>query len=247
LNYKYTLRRWLNHAGFDVHLIDRGAGHIRTTHDELYAHLKRLGFQPAAVIDVGVASGTPDLYSAFPDAYFLLIEPLNVFESEMRSILKRHRGSYVLAAASSKAGHATFNVHDGNLTGSSLFKESRGKEADGYEISVPLVRIDDIVREKQLPGPYLIKADVQGAELDALEGGQQVLSGTDVVILEVSLFKFMKGAPQFYDVVVYMKKHGFAVYDIIPGWNRPLDNALGQVDIMFVREDGRFRKDHRYS
>lgn len=93
----------------------------------------------------------------------------------------------------------------------------------------------------------MIKVDVQGAELDVLEGAQQALSEAEVIVLEVSLFEFMKGAPQFFDVVSYMKKHGFVAYDIIHGWNRPLDNALGQVDIFFVKENGMFRKDHSYS
>jgi len=44
-----------------------------------------------------------------------------------------------------------------------------------------------------------------------------------------------------------MKACGFVAFDIILGWNRPLDNALGQVDIVFVKEDGCFRKDHSFA
>lgn len=122
-----------------------------------------------------------------------------------------------------------------------------GVEADGYEITVPMIRIDDILKDKQLNGPYLIKVDVQGAELDVLEGARQALLETEVVVLEVSLFEFMKGAPQFYDVVSCMKNRSFVTYDIILGWNRPLDNALGQIDIVFVKDKGIFRRDHSYS
>lgn len=89
--------------------------------------------------------------------------------------------------------------------------------------------------------------DVQGAELDVLDGALRALENTEVVTLEVSLFEFMKGAPQFTDVVLYMKKHGFVAFDIIHGWNRPLDNALGQIDVVFVKEKGIFRKDHSYA
>ncbi len=61
------------------------------------------------------------------------------------------------------------------------------------------------------------------------------------------MFQFMKGAPEFFDIVFYMKQHGFVAYDIILGWNRPLDNALGQIDIIFVKENGQFRQNHSYS
>jgi len=29
--------------------------------------------------------------------------------------------------------------------------------------------------------------------------------------------------------------------------DRPLDNALGQIDIVFVKDKGMFRQDHSYS
>jgi FkbM family methyltransferase len=220
---------------------------IRRNIEESYLLLRTLGFLPRTVIDVGVAKGTPELYRTFPDAYFLLIEPLKEFEPDLISILRHHKGSYVLAAAGSTSNQVIFNVHSDQLEGSSLYKESMGEEADGHTVTVPLVKIDDVIENKQLTGPYLIKIDVQGAELDALEGAQRTLPAAEAVVLEVSLFEFMKGAPQFYDVISYMKSRGYVVYDIILGWNRPLDNALGQVDVVFVKDKGMFRKDHSFS
>jgi FkbM family methyltransferase len=214
---------------------------------ESYALLRDQGFEPCTVIDVGVAAGTPDLYTIFPEAYFLLVEPLSVFEPQLQSILETHRGSYVLAAAGAETGRVTFNVHVDYLEGSSLFKEAMGPEADGEEIEAPLVRLDDVVEERGLSGPFLIKVDVQGAELEVLEGAPRTLAGAEAVALEVSLFQFMKGAPEFHDVIAFMKARGFVAFDIVLGWNRPLDNALGQVDIVFVKEDGRFRKDHSFA
>jgi hypothetical protein len=138
-------------------------------------------------------------------------------------------------------------VHPNHLNGSSLYKETMGTEVNGYERTVPMIKIDDVLNQKKLKGPYLIKTDVQGTELDVLEGGAQVLHEAEIISLEVSMFQFMKGAPEFYDVVVYMKEHGFVAYDIILGRNRPLDNALGQIDVVFVKENGQFRKDHSYA
>lgn len=220
---------------------------LRTSLGESYLLLHELGFRPQTVVDVGVAKGTPELYRAFPASYFMLVEALKEFEPDLKSILKSYNGSYVLAAAGSSPGEVTFNVHQDHLDGSSLYKESMGAEADGVEITVPMARIDDILKDRQLVGPYLIKVDTQGAELDALDGAQQTLLETEAVVLEVSMFGFMKGAPQFYDVVSYMKNRNFVAFDIIPGWNRPLDHALGQVDMVFVKDNGMFRREHAYS
>jgi FkbM family methyltransferase len=249
MNIKKAITKLANRFGYDIRRLvhETDAGRLRTTIAESYSLLHELGFRPKIVVDIGVATGTKELYTAFPESFFLLIEPLREFESDLKQILKEYKGSYVLAAAGSSAGQMTFNVHKDHLDGSSLYKETMGAVADGYEIAVPTIRIDDILRAKELKGPYLIKIDVQGAELEALEGAQKTLLESEVVVLEVSMFEFMKGAPQFFDVVLYMKNHGFVAYDIIHGWNRPLDNALGQIDIVFVKEDGRFRQDHSYS
>lgn len=247
MNIKNAIRTLINRIGYDVRRLNPESRKIRTTIGESYSLICNIGFHPRTVVDVGVASGTRELYKAFPNSYFLLIEPLKECESSLKSILNAYKGSYVMAAAGSRSGKVTFNVHKNHLGGSSLYKESMGTEADGYEVKVPVIRIDDILRDKQLNGPYLLKIDVQGAELDALDGAQQVLLNTEVVVLEVSLFGFMKGAPQFIDVVSYMKNLNFVAYDIILGWNRPLDNALGQIDIVFVKDKGKFRQDHSYS
>ncbi len=247
MNLKNAIRKLINRFGYDIRPMAQEEHKIRTSIEESYSLMRGLGFQPMTIVDVGVASGTEELYRSFPDSYFLLIEPLKEFETGLISILKRYKGSYVLAAAGSSSGRVTFNVHQNHLDGSSLYKESMGTEADGHEVAVPMIKIDDVLKEKQLAGPYLIKIDVQGAELDALEGAQQALLEAEAVVLEVSLFEFMKGAPQLYDVVSYMKNRDFVAYDIMLGWNRPLDNALGQIDIVFVKDKGIFRKSHSYS
>jgi FkbM family methyltransferase len=243
---KKALKRLINGLGYDVRRRQDTDSDMRTTMAESYALMHRLGFRPKVIVDVGVGRGTSDLHSAFPEAYLLLIEPLAAFEPVMVSALQGRQGSYVLAAAGASAGTVSIHVHD-DLEGSSLYEETMGAEADGFVAAVPQVTIDDVLAEKRLHGPFLIKADVQGAELDVLRGAQGALAATEAVVLEVSLFGFQKGAPQFYDVVQFMKERDFVAYDIIEARNRPLDSALGQVDIVFVRESGRFRQDHSWA
>ncbi len=244
---KNVLRRAAKRFGLDVRPIAAGAGSVRVTLRECYDHLTSKGFQPDVILDVGVATGTPDLYDAFPHAYLMLVEALGVFEPDLNAILSKRQGSYVVAAAGSTVGEVMFNQHSYRLDGSSLYKESMGEVADGIQVTVNQIRLDDLVRERELTGGFLIKVDVQGAELDVLGGAEEVLKNTEVVVLEVSLFEFMKGAPQFAAVVAFMSDRGYVAYDMVHGWNRPLDNALGQIDIVFVKDTGPFRKEHRYA
>jgi FkbM family methyltransferase len=205
-----------------------------------------LGFKPQTVIDIGVAFETPELYEEFRDADILLIEPLAEFEPFLRKICTTYKAQYVLAAAGATAGTTVLNVHT-EKTGSSLLKEMEGPLADGVPRQVPIITVDQVCADRNLKGPYLIKVDVQGAELQVLAGASRTLQQTEAVILEVSLLGTIIGAPQFGDVVSRMKQLGFVVYDAYGFLYRPLDNALYGMDIVFVREDGPFRRSHAFA
>lgn len=242
---KQYVRSMFNIFGYDIRRLRNTP--IRSSMGETYKLIRNLGFMPATIIDVGVAKGTYELYRAFPSSYILLVEPLEEFVPYLISIKRRYNADYIFSAAGSNNGEITINVHGGHLHGSSILKEAMGAEADGQERIVPIIKIEDAIHERKKHGPFLIKIDVQGAEIEVLKGCSQLLNDTEAIVLEVSMFEFMKDGPQFYDIVYYMKSIGFVAYDIIHGWNRPLDNALGQIDIMFVQEESKLRKSHHYS
>jgi Methyltransferase FkbM domain len=110
---------------------------------------------------------------------------------------------------------------------------------------VPVVRLDDVAgvcRE-----PLLMKLDVEGAELDALDGGRETLGRAEVVLLEASLFEYVPAQPLLHDVIGYMAEAGWVVYDFYDPHVRLLDGALGQLDLVFIKRDGRFRRDQRFA
>src|SRR3954449_6529991 len=94
---KEAVRGLADRAGIEVRRKDSG---VRRTPEAVLAHVKRLGFAPATVIDVGVAYGTPELYDAFPDARFLLVDPLEEYAPAIDGIVARLRSAeWVRAAA----------------------------------------------------------------------------------------------------------------------------------------------------
>jgi hypothetical protein len=96
-------------------------------------------------------------------------------------------------------------------------------------------------------GPLLFKADVQGAELEVLAGAEQTLARCDAVILETTLFNTFENGPLLQEVIAYMAARDFCVYDITGYLYRPLDGALMQVDVIFVKRDSVFRRSHAYA
>lgn len=218
----------------------------RKTLKEVLFHIKGLGFKPSTIIDVGVAYGTPGLYGVFDDVKYLLVDPLGEYETVMQDICSKYSGEYVVAAAGDTSGSITLNVHP-DLSGSSFFKESEGSHVDGEPREVSVITLDDLIKEKQTKGPYILKVDTQGAELKVLSGASEVLKQSELVLLEVFLFQFYKSIPLFHDVISFMKERGFVAYDIFGGHNRLFDNALAQVDIAFVKEKGFFRKNNFFA
>ena len=105
--------------------------------------------------------------------------------------------------------------------------------------------------ESAAPYGEFLKLDVQGAELEVLQGAERILSERTVaVVAEVSFCELYESQPLFGDVAAYMKSKGFGFYgfhamshrashlrDLIacpsPQWSQRLLHA----DAVFFRED----------
>ncbi len=238
---KSIIKKCFELFGYEVRKL--GALARRRNLYDFLDHIKRLRCEPQTIIDVSVSNGTISLYEKFPNSTHLLIEPLSEYEQIIKNICQKYNASYIIAAAGSNSGKIKINVHP-DLSSSSIYKEKESNFINSTSREVTQIRIDDVCEDKGLKGPYLIKVDVQGAELDVLKGATNIINNVEVVILEVSLFKLYQGGPQFYDVIEYMYKKGFVVYDIFGGQYRQFDNALIQLDVAFVKEKGPFRVHH---
>jgi FkbM family methyltransferase len=251
---KHFIRRVLWKLGVDIQRVNKATptelGVQRNSLQGLLGQVKRMGCTPGTVIDVGAAFGTftKECHKIFPDVHYLLVEPIEEYLPVLSKVVNAiHHAKNVTAVVAGEDGRTFLNVHH-DLVGSSLYREvEEGTDIDGVLREVRAVTLDRLVGEGSAPPPFLVKIDVQGAELDVLGGGEKTLAGTEYVLLEVSLFHFFRQGPTFCEVVAYMKSKGFVPYDIYGLQYRPLDSALSQIDIAFVKEDGQFRKSHQYA
>ena len=212
----------------------------RMTMEGFLQHCKVDWFSAGCIFDVGVATGTCEIYDTFPGVPLMLVEPVPDFEPVLKELARVYGAEYVLAAAGERSGTTVLHFHTDNLDSSSLMREIEGEHVDGEAHEVRVVTLDELALARSLPKPYLVKVDVQGAELQVLDGASKVLADTELVILETTLFAVFIGGPQLYDVLHYMKDRGFVAYDVFGPFYRPLDRALGQIDIAFVKEDSDF-------
>ena len=205
-----------------------------------FSHLKSLDISPDVCIDVGAAHGTPSIYHAFPEALHVAFEPLPEFIERLKETLTPYKHEIHNCALMETAAEAKL-LRTGNLYSSSMM-HVREDSAEAL-LDVEVATLDDKMSAHDLSGTLLIKTDCQGADLSVIKGGMKTLEQADIVIMEVSFFKFWGShQPDFYEVVDFMKAQGFVVYDLLDGLLRPLDGALGQIDVAFVKEKGPLRR-----
>lgn len=207
------------------------------TFSDFIDHIAKLGFQPKTVIDAGVAYGTPELYKAFPEAYFILIEALPVFEPNCQRVVAKYRGEYHIKAVSDYEGRTTFTLNTEPITKAGFSISSQKKDGELVQ-DVTITTLDKLLADREIEGPLLIKTDLQGHDLPAIKGGLSALHKADMVIMETSMFNKLN---LLSDVVIFMREHGFHLYDVFGQLSRPYDNASGQFDAAFVPEGSLFR------
>jgi len=194
------------------------------------------GFAPSTIIDVGASNGqwTRECLQIFPDARYLLVDPLE----ENRSTL----GALAASDARIEVWQGALGAESGSLDlwahgDQSSFLPSH--DFPGLRRAVQVRTLDSFIETSLLQAPMLLKADVQGYELEVLKGASRCLEMCEVLLIEVSFRRLYDGSPLAHDIVGYLGARGFRVYDICSFLQRPADNELVQCDVVFAREGSR--------
>ena len=220
----------------------------RNSFNEVMKNISK-NFNPNIIIDVGAALGEWSLKTSriFPESKYILVEPLEKYLPSLEKTNNILNYSKIIKnVVSDKIGQVTFNVHE-DLVGSSLKNEIEGKEVDGDQIVIDGTTLNEVCNEEDSSAKYLLKIDTQGSEIEVLKGATDILPQTECIILETSFFQSFVDGPTIFNVINFMKEKGFVVYDMFGFLYRPYDIALSQVDLVFVKEDGIFRKFQGYA
>lgn len=201
-------------------------------------HLRRMkarGLNPGVVLDVGAAHGdwTASCQRIFPDAHFIMLEPLPDYVAELSALVRPGRIEYVRAAAGRTEDELPLLVPE-EPGGSSFLAASRKHDTFfKRSVTVPVVPLSSLDIP---PGPTLLKLDVQGYELEVLAGAAPMLDQVEVIIAECSLYPFQQDIPLIHEVVQHVAELGYRVYDTADAFRWP-SGTLAQLDLVFVRHD----------
>lgn len=106
-------------------------------------------------------------------------------------------------------------------------------------VEVPVRPLDSLDRSAW-PGPYLLKLDCEGFEMEVLKGARATLAGCDMVVSEISVARRHVGGYSFADFIAMMDGLGFELFDIVDLQQYGPDGRLSFMDGVFVPKGSPF-------
>jgi FkbM family methyltransferase len=204
---------------------------------QFFTRLKELGVAPEVVFDIGGsnAAWSTTINQVYGEARYELFEPLagrcEQYDRILEWALRTHSNFHVHPVAlGEQNGHADFWAHPDPAASSMLI----GNAPTEQIISIPVHRLDDLVAERSLAQPQIIKADVQGAELQIINGGRRTFERADVLHLETWLIRaYRRATPLLTELIETLKPMGHVLVQLGDYWRKP-DQELISVDAFFA-------------
>jgi FkbM family methyltransferase len=208
------------------------------------AGLRDRGYQPEVVYDIGAADGgwTREALQIWPLAKFVCFEPLAERRAALDTLVAERRGQVSLQPVGVGDADTELSLGITDFLWDSSFAYS-GKSAR----KVAVRRLDSLLDEGAIPRPSFVKIDVQGFEMRVIAGGADTFSGADFVLMECNFIAFCDDMRTLDESIRYMSERGFVPYEFVDFLRRPLDNAMGQCDILFARRGHALVSDRRWA
>lgn len=201
--------------------------------------LNELGCQ--TVLDIGANRGQFALAArhCFPNAYIYSFEPLSHPAETFKHIFAGDpRVTLYPAAIGPEAGQATIHVSARDDSSSLLsitpmqdYIFPGTAEADTQTVQVG--RLTDFLSEADITPPAMLKLDVQGFELSALEGCEQLLHCFTWIYAECSFMELYSGQALADELIAWIRAKSFRLCGI---YNMTYDRHGHSVQADFLFE-----------
>jgi FkbM family methyltransferase len=161
-----------------------------------------------SILDIGARKGdwTKKFKEHYPEAKSLMIEANGDHKEDLEKV-----GPYILALVGKDNTETDYYICDDkkNDHGNGMYRENTNVPFTSRKRRV-------ITLDSLLPGQKfdLIKMDVQGAELDILQGSPGFIHNTKYLWLELQAHNYNLGAPSAGKVIGYLHQIGFEMITI---------------------------------
>ena len=197
------------------------------------------------VIDVGANCGQFALVTrkCFPQAQIVSFEPLVGPANRFRDLFQRDPGVILhQAAIGPDTGESTFHVAAMDDSSSLLpISSMQDRIFPGtFEIRTEMVkvgRLSTFVASEEIVSPAMLKLDVQGYELQALRGCEELLERFSYVYAECSFMELYSGQALADEIIAWLRAQGWCLNGI---YNMTYDRKGKSVQADFLFENSIF-------
>jgi FkbM family methyltransferase len=191
--------------------------------------------EPKSILDIGCNTGQfyREIKQIFPDAYYYLIDGNDQCEEAIKDL----NVDYSIALLSDSIKSVDFYIRksEPTCTGNSIYRENTSFYDDDQILikKRTTTTLEHLLTDKTFD---LIKIDVQGSEMDIINGAIEIIKQASGIILEVSLVEYNQGAPLKSTVIEFMNNLNFKQTEIIGHINHPISHEPIQEDILFINK-----------
>jgi FkbM family methyltransferase len=211
---------------------------------KLVEKLKYHGFTFDRVLDIGAHKGewTKKFKEYYPDVESIMIEA-NQNHAEYLAPLGKFYTA-LLGKNNENADYYTCTDVQNNH-GNGIYKENSNVP---FQIEKrKMITLDSLLPNEKFD---LIKMDVQGAELDIMQGSPIIIHNTKYLWLELQVHHYNIGAPISGKVISYLDQIGFEIFEIAEARHAPSKEGpigpLLNIDLLFINSRNKSLKNGPY-
>lgn len=207
-----------------------------------------LGKSDILIFDVGANKGqTAEKYrQRFQNAEIYCFEPfpdsLNALRRKFSDDAKTH---IVAKAVSNKPGRELFYINGKDMTNSLLPRPTSArryypkKAGPKDTIYIEVTTLDKVVSDNKIAAVDILKMDIQGAELMALQGAKNLLQTSTshpmLIYTEIMFTPHYEKSPLFHDLWSFLISFGYSLFSIY-NISTATNGQIRQGDAIFVSE-----------
>lgn len=234
---KTVLKKWINRSfnqlGYEIKK-------CQVSESKKYDWLK--AYQIKTIFDIGANTGewAAEIAGHFPDCQIYAFEPLascfDALRKKAAGIQKISAYNFALGAgAGTEVMHRSeYAASSSLLPMSNLHKEAFPFTKDHFAEEIEIKTLDGFVSNQDIDDNILIKIDVQGYELEVINGGIDFIPRARVLLLETSFYPLYEGQPLFADVYEKLTGMGFDYMGEFESIKNPRNGAVLQGNSIFI-------------
>ena len=240
---KKNINKIFSNFGFTI--VNRNSNLLNNNNKDFllsnfYNTLKAFHFDPKHIVDVGANHGTwtRETLQYFPDSIYTLVEPQYWLKSSLQDILDVNKKvTFHAFGAGEKSGEFQFTILDRDDSCSFKYSEAEAIKYGLKQIDIPVVTLNELLQQSDLPDPDIIKIDAEGLDIDVLHGADNYFGKTEIFLVEVGVV-IKEFENSFLKMINFMDEKGYRLFEITD-LNRPFaTKILWLAELAFVKKGG---------